>query len=108
MKQAEARIVGGLFSEYGEGHGVPSIAQRLNRDHVPSPRAGGWSRGAVRAMLRNEHFVGVLVWGKRRSTVKKGKLALVRNDESGWLRTSRPDLRIVPEPLWSAIHYKLD
>jgi len=108
INPTEAKVIRRIFTEYADGHGVPSIAQRLNRDHVPAPRAGGWSRGAVRAMLRNEHFVGVLVWGKRRSTVKKGKLALVRNDESGWLRTSRPDLRIVPESLWRAVHEKLE
>ncbi len=66
-----------IFAEYLAGRGLFAIAEGLTRDQIPSPsqhdrarnrhRTGeGWSKSAVRAILRNPRYTGRQVWNKQR------------------------------------------
>jgi site-specific DNA recombinase len=66
---ATAPIVERIFAEYLAGSGIYAIAEGLTRDGVPCPSAAdpkrnshrsgiAWSKGAVRAILRNPRYTG--------------------------------------------------
>jgi len=101
-------IVRRIFDEYTGGRGVRSIADRLNRDGIRSPRNGNWSanthaswsQGTIREIVKNPAYRGDLVWNRR--TFAKfnrvgGKMAVERpridadkpreNHESDWIVT---------------------
>jgi len=48
-----------------EGLGPAAIAELLNRQAVPAPRAARWSGERVRLILANPKYAGVLVTGRR-------------------------------------------
>ena len=54
IEPSEAAIVRRIFGERLSGHGAAAIADGLNRDGVPSPRGGLWTRQAVRALSVSE------------------------------------------------------
>ncbi len=72
-----AWVVRRIFAEYLAGRGLFAIAEGLTRDRIPSPsqhdrarnrhRTGeGWSKSAVRVILRNPRYTGRQVWNKQR------------------------------------------
>ncbi|MDX1440187.1 MAG: recombinase family protein [Rubricoccaceae bacterium] len=78
-------IVQLIFQLYAQGLGYTAIADRLNRDGIPSPRNGmysskvkaGWAGSTIKAMLENRAYVGDLVWNRRTSAkfhrISKGR-----------------------------------
>ena len=106
----EAEIVRRIFREYRDGGSLTTVARRLNREGIPSPRAGtrhkrmGWGSSTIRAILRNERYTGIWrfkekQWVKVPGTNKR----LPRNrDHSEVITTERPDLRIIDAELWTA------
>ncbi len=114
----EATVVRGMFRMFADGYGLRTIARTLNADpaqldlsaryfggrRVPPPRkgSGSWAPSGVNAMLLNERYKGVQVWGRHRNTDKGGKTRQrVPQDERGWVSTEAPDLQIVPDDLWN-------
>ncbi|MCA9200146.1 MAG: recombinase family protein [Planctomycetales bacterium] len=63
----EVETVKWIFNSYAESlMGFRGIAEDLNGRAVPSPTGGTWHQGTVRAILKNEKYVGDYVWNKRR------------------------------------------
>ena len=103
-----AWVVARIFAEYLIGLGIFAIAEGLTRDGIPSPsahdrkrnshRSGiAWSKGAVRAILKNPRYTGHQVWAKQRkdevlidvNDVQLGHHTLLRwngDDEWVWSR----------------------
>jgi DNA invertase Pin-like site-specific DNA recombinase len=101
------------------GIGHRSIADRLNKDGIPSPRNGNWSSNTrakwslstVRAILRNPAYRGDTVWN-RRTFAKfhrvQGGMAKQRprreankprqNPESDWIVVPNTHEALVPPP----------
>ncbi|NKZ00976.1 recombinase family protein [Nocardiopsis alborubida] len=100
-----AWVVRRIFAEYLGGMGIFAIAEGLTRDGIPSPsahdrkrnrhRSGiAWSKGAVRAILRNPRYTGHQVWAKQRkdevlidvNDVQLGHQTLLRwNEDDEWV-----------------------
>jgi site-specific DNA recombinase len=105
----EAAIVRRIFEEIAEGRGFARIAQGLNRDGIPSPRAGRhWAMTGVREMVFRALYRGRIVYGKTRWTDKGGTKVKRRCPPAEWLTLDAPALRIIPEELWQAAHARLD
>ena len=117
IEPTEADVIRGMFRMFADGYGLRTIARTLNADpdqlelsaryfagrRVSPPRkgSGSWAPSGVNAMLQNERYRGVQVWGRHRNTDKGGKTRQrVPQDERGWVSTETPDLRIVSEDLW--------
>jgi site-specific DNA recombinase len=98
-----AAIVLQIFEWSAKGWGIKRIADKLNAEY-PSLRRRGWSGAGVRETLNNQLYNGVIVFGKSRQvTTREGKHK-VAVPEKDWVRVEREDLRIVPAPLWKAVH----
>jgi DNA invertase Pin-like site-specific DNA recombinase len=76
----QAPIVVQIFEWYSQGIGTTTIADRLNAMHVPAPRGPEWYANSINMMLRNEHYLGKIVWNKRKAVreVEDGQV-VVRN-----------------------------
>ncbi len=102
---AEVKWVIWIHEKYDAGWGHRKIADELNHLGIASPRAGGkgpqvWRHTAVREVLMNDSYVGVLVFGETQRVIRGGKKVLVRTPE----RIERivvPHLKILDEALWA-------
>ena len=108
-----ADIVCQIFSMYKDGMSICKIADRLNEVGVLSPmeyklsegvkygtafRTGAvakWSYKAVKRILTNEVYLGVLIQGKRGTPNYKVHKEQMR-DESEWIRVENTHEAIVP------------
>ncbi len=114
----EAGIVRRIFSTYVAGAGLREIARGLNREHIPAPYdkkayakpAGrGWSHLTVFAVLRNERYIGRVVWNKRRweRSGSARRRRPLENDRRDWVVTERPDLAIIERDLWDRVQERI-
>ena len=102
MPGADERVevVRRIFNWYtGDARlGFKAIADRLNRDGVPSPRGNGWATSSIRVILMNPVYIGRVVWNRRsmgkfhriadRREVERdgcGKRRVDWNDPEDWL-----------------------
>jgi site-specific DNA recombinase len=71
--EPEAKIIRRIFDEFISGKTPRQIAYGLNEDKVPPPRGRQWNASAINGngqrgcgILRNEKYIGRLVWNKNR------------------------------------------
>ena len=69
-----SHVVKRIFDMAEAGKGMLDIAKTLNDEGIASPAGKRWSKTVVHNMLRNEVYVGTLVWGLN----GKGKAEPVR------------------------------
>jgi site-specific DNA recombinase len=108
----EARIVVKIFEMSASGMGLKKIAASLNNDSVPTsrPRAGKqyatWCPTAIRAMLRNELYIGRIVWNRTQFVRRPGtnKRTPRNRPRADWKIFESPDLRIISDELWRRVH----
>ena len=111
VNPSEAAIVKRIFELSASGHSLKVITRMLNAEHVPPPRpredrvGGEWCPTAIREMLKNELYIGNLVWNRSKFVKVPGTNRRQRRPrpESEWLRTSNPELAIVTGDLWKAV-----
>jgi len=73
IDEAEAAIVRRIFRSFAEGLSPIAIAKQLNQEGIPGPDSRPWQDTAVRGhaeratgILRNELYIGRLVWNRMR------------------------------------------
>ncbi len=95
INEEEAKTVRQIYEWYlKEGYGAAKIANMLNERGLKTKRNCSWSQNAVCRILTNELYTGKIINGKQEVTdFLTGTRA--EKDESEWLVTERPDLRIV-------------
>ncbi len=112
LSPTEAPIVQEIFTRYARGDGLRLIIKDLNARQIPKARVGkrgtgSWSTSAVWSMLRNERYRGVLVWGRREKTYRRGTRVRLATDPRDWVVAERPELRIVSDELWFAVQARI-
>ena len=108
---AEAAVVRRIFEEYAAGVSVGAVVGKFNSEGVPHAirNARGWSVSSVYRILRNVKYRGVWPWnrtGSRRDPLTGSRCRFLK-PESDHVVDSREDLRIIPQPLWDAVHVRL-
>lgn len=108
---AEAAVVQRIFEMYAAGYSYARVAKTLNKEGILSPQAPrkgrvrAWCPSAIREMLLNEKYRGVVVWNRTktvRNRDKNGRTEQRPRPESEWVRVEVPELRIVSDELWEA------
>jgi site-specific DNA recombinase len=100
-----------IFDEYLKGHSYAAIAQMLNLESVPPPRAKtrhrrkGWIAGTIRGMLLNEAYVGMWsfkkrLWQKVPGTNERRSRERNANEV---IRREYPERRIIDVEVWDAV-----
>lgn len=95
INKEEAEVVRQIYTWYlNEGCGAAKIANRLNERGLKTKRGCAWSQNAVWRILTNELYTGKIINGKEEV---EDFLTGTRTakDESEWMVTDRPDLRII-------------
>ena len=68
VNEEQANIVRMIFNSYvNENTGTSSIAKRLNSLNIKSPRNTLWSADAIRTILENDHYIGVVKFNERKA-----------------------------------------
>src|SRR5262249_54058656 len=88
------------------------IATTLNNERVANPngqdrsntskRSNQWSVGGIKAILERELYRGRLVYGKTKNVWSAEGRSKAAGDKP--VTVERPDLRTIPESLWTAAH----
>jgi site-specific DNA recombinase len=100
---AEAAIVVEVYEMRAAGVGLREIAKELRCRGVPPPKrrtSGIWSWTTIRAILHNERYRGVIVYGREGKTYRGGTRVRFTRPEADSIRVERTELRIVSEELW--------
>ena len=108
VNEEEAEVVRRIFDEFLAGHGIKTIAHRLNNDGVRAPAAGrrgsgSWASGAVRTVLLNPRYRGVYMHGRIKKVRQAGGIAYIKADPKDIITTEIPEWRIVDESTWMAV-----
>ncbi len=64
IELSQSQIVLRIFNQVLEGSGLMEIAKQLNREVISGPKGKGWMKTTIRKILRNEAYMGTLVWGR--------------------------------------------
>ena len=100
INENEAKAIRQIFQWYTEeGYGGSKIANMLNERGIKTKRGNNWSQNSVCRILTNEIYAGKIINGKEEITdfltgQRKEK------DESEWLVTLRPELRIIEDEVF--------
>lgn len=106
----EAAVIRRIFEMYATGSSYADVAKALNAEGTLSPqppRKGkirAWCPSAIREMLLNEKYRGVVVWNRTKTVRNRetGKTEKRPRPESEWVRVEVPELRIVSDQLWES------
>ena len=116
IDEAEAAIVKRIFVEFANGDSTLTIAKRLNRDGIASPRGGVWFATALLTngnklggILRCEQYQGVRVWNRSKGVLNpdSGRTEFRPNPESGWQRVEVPQFRLVEDEIWQRVAQRI-
>jgi DNA invertase Pin-like site-specific DNA recombinase len=112
----EAAVVRRIFRDYAAGVSPLAIARALNRDGIPGPAGGLWFDPSIRGrsgrgdgILRNEIYIGRLVWNRRRNVKDPltGRIVRRRNELGAIVVSQIPELRIIEQELWDRVQARL-
>ena len=97
INKEEAEVIRQMYKLYTEeGYGCAKIANMFNERGIKTKRNNNWSQNSVCRILTNELYTGKIINGKEEvedflTGQRKEK------DESEWLVTVRPELRIIDD-----------
>jgi len=97
INEEEAKVIRQMYKWYTEeGFGGAKIANMLNDRGIKTKRGNNWSQNSVCRILTNEIYTGKIINGKEEvADFLTGQRK--EKDESEWLVTIRPELRIIDD-----------
>ena len=100
INENEAKSIRQIFQWYTEeGYGGSKIANMLNERGIKTKRGNNWSQNSVCRILTNEIYTGKIINGKEEiADFLTGQRK--EKDESEWLVTIRPELRIIEDEVF--------
>lgn len=100
INENEAKAIRQIFQWYTEeGYGGSKIANMLNERGIKTKRGNNWSQNSVCRILTNEIYTGKIINGKEEiADFLTGQRK--EKDESEWLVTLRPELRIIEDEVF--------
>lgn len=100
INENEAMAIRQIFQWYTEeGYGGSKIANMLNERGIKTKRGNIWSQNSVCRILTNEIYTGKIINGKEEiADFLTGQRK--EKDESEWLVTIRPELRIIEDEVF--------
>lgn len=88
--EEQAEIVRLIFNLYtNEGLTPHRVAQRLNEMGVKAPRGGKWVKDTIRVIVRNQHYIGKVVFNKIKETI------VVEHGEKKVKRLAQPEDEVI-------------
>jgi len=114
INSEQAKIIVRIFREYAAGVSPRAIATGLMRDGIPSPSGSEYwnfqiisgGEGRARGLLGNQLYIGRYLKNRFVNVFnpKTGKTITRRADPNDLITVEMPQLRIVDQALWDAVH----
>src|SRR5215467_3520695 len=101
----ERAIVKWIFEEYVQGKSQSDIRRELNLRGVPTKSGRPWREAAVRSILRNESYIGNLVYN--RASRKLGS-KLASNPSDLWIRSEGCVEPIIDRDVFFRVQQRLE
>ena len=97
INEEEAKVINQIYQWYTEeGFGAAKIANMLNQRGLKTKRENNWTQNSICRILTNELYTGKIINGKEEvADFLTGQRK--EKDESEWLVTIRPELRIIDD-----------
>jgi hypothetical protein len=82
-----AWVVKKMFEMMCDGFGRQHIAQELDKLGIkpPNPRREYWSPSSVTAIIKNEVYIGNIIWGQTDYVKRNGKYVKKKNPRDKWI-----------------------
>jgi site-specific DNA recombinase len=103
----EAETVRTIFNDYLSGMGVVSIANKLNKAHVPTRLGGEWCKTGVSKLLRNRAYTGDLLLQTTYRDNYLTKQMHVNNGEMPMYRVESSHEAIVDSKIFEAVQLEM-
>lgn len=99
-----AWVVKKIFEMMRDGHGRQAIANELDRLGVkpPNSKRDSWSPSSITAIVKNEVYIGNIIWGQIRYTKRDGKYQQKRMPRDKWTIKEGAHEPIVSKELFDA------
>lgn len=95
--EPEAAIIKKIFEMYSTEFNAEEIAFQLNAEGVPTSRGGKWNQKTITGMLKQEAYLGKIVYGKTRVTCNKTTEDVPPED---WIVVENAHPKIIDQELW--------
>jgi site-specific DNA recombinase len=81
-----AWVVKKIFEMMSAGHGRQAVAQELDRLGIkpPNKKRDTWSPSSITAIIKNEAYIGNIIWGQVKHVKRNGKYKKVKQPRSKW------------------------
>lgn len=100
-----APVVKLIFELYRDGMGMTRISDHLDALGIPAPGGGKWSSNTLPRFLRNEHYIGKVVWNRRAEVrrIEDGEVVVSRPLAEEYLVYEGKHPAIIDQELWDAV-----
>lgn len=97
-----------MFELYRDGLGWDRIVDRLNAIGAPPPTDDVWYKATLAHLLKNEHYIGKVVWSRRKNQkqIIDGELVVSRPYAEEYLVFEGKHPAIIDMDLWNAVQEK--
>lgn len=101
----QAPIVKLIFEMYRDGYGSHRIARELNKMGLKTAKGNKWVAESMARILINEHYLGKVVWNRRRNVkkVEDGEIVISRPMSKDYLVYPGKHPAIIEQELWDAV-----
>lgn len=93
-----------IFNKAASGIGQRTIAEELDRLNIKPPESDQWEHTTVGRILRNEAYIGNIIWGKVKHTKIEGKYTKKQLPRDSWQITENAHAALVKEELFNKVN----
>lgn len=94
-------VVEMIFKMAANGSGRRAIAEELDRLMIKPPEKPNWDPSSIFVILRNEAYLGKIIWGKVKYTKVNGKYVRKKMDREHWQIHENAHEPIINEDLFN-------
>lgn len=99
-----AWVVRKMFEMMRDGHGRQQVANELDRLGIkpPDPKRTSWSPSSITAIIKNEVYLGRIIWGVTKYTKRNGKYSRQKMPRDQWTIKDNAHEPLVSQELFDA------
>lgn len=99
-----AWVIKKIFEMMRDGHGRQAIAGELDKLGVkpPNEKQEFWSPSTITALVKNEVYLGHIIWGKVKYEKRNGRYKRIKMSPEEWIIKQNAHEALVPKELWEA------
>jgi site-specific DNA recombinase len=99
-----AWVIKKMFQMMKDGHGRQAIAQELDHLEIapPDDKRDFWSPSTITAIIKNEVYLGQIIWGKFSYSKRGGKYKKKKMPPEQWIRKENAHEALISQELFDA------